>query len=125
MHLTWTAWQTIVGGMTLLVVLLGIGWRGYKTLKNQNDTAEALARRIKREVLGEDDDDPNAPHGPSIRVLIGQVIDQTRPLVSTVEEHGRRLGKHDEELSDHAGRLGRLETAVARTLGGSASTPPD
>lgn len=106
LHWNWSAIGAV--GM-LVVVIMGILWRAYRNLTAQNKAQEAVARRIKREVLGEDDDDPHAVPGPSIRVMINQVIDQTRPLVSTVEEHGRRLGKAESEISDHATRLTALE----------------
>lgn len=109
-------WQTISTVVTLAVLLLGLVWRGFRHITKQNEEQLRRQRRIDREVFGEDSDAPDAPKGPSLRTMVSQVIDQTRPLASTVEEHGRRLGKHDSELSDHAIRLTELERVVLRQV---------
>lgn len=100
--------QTWVTVGTFGVLLAGLVWKGFRRITKQNEEQLRRQRRIDREVFGEDSDDPNAPKGPSLRTMMSQVIDQTRPLVSTVEEHGRRLGKAESELTDHATRLTEL-----------------
>lgn len=109
-------WQTISTVTTLTVLLLGLAWRGFRRILSQNEEQLRRQRRIDREVFGEDSDDPQAPKGPSLRTMMGQVIDQTRPLVSTVEEHGRRLGKHDTEITDLGARLTEVERIVLRQV---------
>ena len=109
-------WQTITAVVTCAVLLLGLVWKGFRHLISQNEEQSRIARRIGREVFGEDADDPDAPKGPSLRTMMGQVIDQTRPLVTTVEEHGRRLGKHDEEISSINTRLTEFERLIIRQL---------
>lgn len=123
MHLSWTAWQTIVGvalfALTLTTALVAVA----RFQINQNKEQLREARRVSRELFGIDPDNPDAPKGPSLRIMMGQVIDQTRPLVATVEEHGRRLGKAEAELVDHATRITSVEQALRHNFGSAATGP--
>lgn len=109
-------WQTISAVATLAVLLVGLAWRGYKGLRDQNREQLAEQRRIRRELFGEDPDNPHARPGPTVREMVSQVIDQTRPLASTVEEHGRRLGKVEDAQANLDSRLTEVERVVLRQV---------
>ena len=112
-------WSTIIAAATFAVLILGLAWGAYRRLAAQNEKQLAEQRRIKREVLGEDPDNPEGPRGPTVREMLVQVIDQTRPLAATVEEHGRRLGKHEERIDLHDRRLATVEEHILRRPAGS------
>lgn len=123
MHLSWTAWQTIAGIGVFSIAAIGALVALARFLINQNKEQLREARRVSRELFGVDPDDPDAPKGPSLRIMMGQMIDQTRPLVATVEEHGRRLGKAEAELVDHATRITSVEQALRHNFGSAATGP--
>ena len=98
----------------VVAVVLAVG----KALANRidegnrkNDEQLREQRRVKRELFGEDPDNPGGPRGPSLRDMVTDIALNTRTLPDRMSAAESRLGK----LED---RFDLLEDVVLRRPNG-------
>ena len=102
MHANWELILTGAGSIAAVVaVVLAVG----KALANRidegnrkNDEQLREQRRVKRELFGEDPDNPGGPRGPSLRDMVTDIASNTRTLPDRMGAAESRLGKLEDEV---------------------------